>query len=293
MIRLHTLLAPTDLSAPARQAAERAARLAADGGARLVLQHVVSSGALDTLRQLFGAAPGDLQQRLLDEAREELRELGAALHERCGVDAELHLGSGAVAAEIASEADALDADLLVLGARGASLVHDLLLGSTTERVLRKTGRPLLVVRCAAAHAYRRVLLPVDFSARSRQAIAMARALAPQAELLLLHAFEVPFEGRLRHAGVGEVELAALTASARREAEARMAELVAASGLPADAVQPRVLHGDASVHILDQQQLHGSELIVIGKRGQGVLEELLLGSVTRHILTQARSDVLVI
>lgn len=293
MIRLRTLLAPTDLSAPARQAAERAARLADGGGVRLVLQHVVSSGALDTLRQLFGAAPGDLQQRLLDEAREELRGLGAALLERCGVDAELHLGSGAVAAEIASEADALDADLLVLGARGASLVHDLLLGSTTERVLRKTGRPLLVVRRAAAHAYRRVLLPVDFSPRSRQAVAMARALAPQAELLLLHAFEVPFEGRLRHAGVGEAELAALTASARCEAEACMAELVAASGLPTAAVQSLVLHGDASVHILDQQQLHGSELIVIGKRGQGVLEELLLGSVTRHILTQARSDVLVI
>ncbi|MNE05091.1 Universal stress protein family protein [compost metagenome] len=54
-----------------------------------------------------------------------------------------------------------------------------------------------------------------------------------------------------------------------------------------------MHGDASVQILDQEQLQGCELIVIGKRGQGPLEELLLGSVTTHILSQARGDVLVI
>ncbi|MCQ4348048.1 universal stress protein [Pseudomonas stutzeri] len=293
MTPIRTLLAASDLSAPARQAAERAARLAAACGARLVLQHVVSAGALDSLRRLFGAQPGDLPQRLLDEARVELHELGAELHARLGVAAELHLGAGTVSAEIAGQADALDADLLVLGARGASLMHDLLLGSTTERVLRRSARPLLVVRRAADHDYRRVLVPVDFSPRSRQAIAMAGQLAPQAELLLLHAFEVPFEGRLRHAGIGEAELAGLTANAKREAEARMSELLADVGLPAAAVQTLVLHGDASVHILDQQQLHGSELIVIGKRGLGLLEELLLGSVTRLILAQARSDVLVI
>jgi nucleotide-binding universal stress UspA family protein len=122
---------------------------------------------------------------------------------------------------------------------------------------------------------------------------MARMLAPQAEIVLLHAFEVPFEGRLRHAGVSDAELAGLLANAKREAGAQMAELIAAAGLPADAVQSVVVHGDASVRILDQQQLQGCELIVIGKRGQGPLEELLLGSVTTHILSQARGDVLVI
>ncbi|MOA43186.1 Universal stress protein family protein [compost metagenome] len=73
----------------------------------------------------------------------------------------------------------------------------------------------------------------------------------------------------------------------------MAELIAAAGLQDDAVQQVVVHGEPSVHILDQEQLQGCELIVIGKRGLGMLEELLLGSVTKHILTQARGDVLVI
>lgn len=293
MTPIRTVLAATDLSAPARNAVLRAASIARHTGAQLTLQHVVSIGALDALRQLFAAQPGDLRQRLLDEARDEVRNLAAELCAAHVASADIHLSAGSALAEITSHADALDADLLVLGARGANLVRDLALGSTTERVLRTTGRPLLVVRGEAQHDYRRVLIPVDFSGRSLKAIAMVRMLAPQAEIVLLHAFEVPFEGRLRHAGVSEVELAGLLANAKREAGAQMAELIAAAALPAVAVRPVLVHGDPSVQILDQQQLQGCELIVIGKRGQGPLEELLLGSVTTYILSQAKGDVLVI
>ena len=293
MTRLHTILATTDLSAAARLACERAVRLASACDARLELQHVVNTGALDSLRLLFASQPDDLQQRLLDEAREELRSLLAELHDGLGGSANLHLGIGNVVNEITRQADALDADLLVLGAHGSSLVRDLIVGSTTERVLRRTGRPLLVVRRPAPRGYRQVLIPVDFSARSLKAIEVARRLAPKAALVLLHTFEVPFEGRLRHAGVSEQELAALRASAQHEGETRMAELIARAGLPAAALHSLVLYGDPSVQILEHERLQGSELIVIGKRGQNSLEDLLLGSVTKHILSQAQSDVLVI
>lgn len=293
MTRLHTILAATDLSVAARLACERAVRLASACDARLELQHVVNTGALDSLRLLFASQPDDLQQRLLDEAREELRSLLAELHDGLGGSANLHLGIGNVVNEITRQADALDADLLVLGAHGSSLVRDLIVGSTTERVLRRTGRPLLVVRRPAPRGYRQVLIPVDFSARSLKAIEVARRLAPKAALVLLHTFEVPFEGRLRHAGVSEQELAALRASAQREGETRMAELIARAGLPAAALHSLVLYGDPSVQILEHERLQGSELIVIGKRGQNSLEDLLLGSVTKHILSQAQSDVLVI
>lgn len=293
MTRLYTILAATDLSAAARLACERAVRLASACDARLELQHVVNTGALDSLRLLFASQPDDLQQRLLDEAREELRSLLAELHDGLGGSANLHLGIGNVVNEITRQADALDADLLVLGAHGSSLVRDLIVGSTTERVLRRTGRPLLVVRRPAPRGYRQVLIPVDFSARSLKAIEVARRLAPKAALVLLHTFEVPLEGRLRHAGVSEQELAALRASAQREGETRMAELIARAGLPAAALHSLVLYGDPSVQILEHERLQGSELIVIGKRGQNSLEDLLLGSVTKHILSQAQSDVLVI
>ncbi len=55
---------------------------------------------------------------------------------------------------------------------------------------------------------------------------------------------------------------------------------------------RVLHGDASVSILTLEQELDCDLIILGKHGQGVLEELLLGSVTKHILAESSCDVLV-
>lgn len=51
MSRLERLLAATDLSAPARHPAERAALVAKDAGATLRLLHVVSDPATDAVRR--------------------------------------------------------------------------------------------------------------------------------------------------------------------------------------------------------------------------------------------------
>lgn len=289
---LRTLLAATDLSALARHAVMRAALIAAESGGQLSLQHVVSVGALDALRHLLDAGTAGMQQQLLEEVRGEVQALAAEVAAHHGVAAAVRVDVGAVLAEIASHADAIDADLLVLGARGAGFMRELLIGSTTERALRKISRPLLVVKQMAHEPYRRVLVPVDFSVRSRDALRVAQRVAPAAEIVLLHAFEVPFEGKLRFAGVEEPVLSALRVNARREAGAQMNALVAQAALDPTRVRRIVLHGEASTQILEQEQAQDCDLIVIGKRGQGVFEEMLLGSVTRHVLARSAADVLV-
>ena len=45
-------------------------------------------------------------------------------------------------------------------------------------------------------------------------------------------------------------------------------------------------------IIEQEQEQDCDLIVVGKRGQHFVEELLLGSTTTHVLTEAQGDVLV-
>ncbi|MCK6409452.1 universal stress protein [Thauera sp.] len=292
MNAIRTLVAPTDLSALARHAVARAALLAAELHARLSLQHVVNAGALDALRHLLDADTSGMQQKLLDGVRADLEALASDMQSRHRVSADVHLSVGGVLGEIVEHADALDADLLVMGARGAGFMRELLVGSTTERVLRKTARPLLVVKQIAHEPYRRVLVPVDFSPRSLDALALARQVAPQAELVLLHAFEVPFEGKLRYAGVEEHALSSLRVSARREAVAQMNELVTRTGVDENRVRRIVVHGEATTQVLEQEQEQDCDLIVIGKRGHGLFGELLLGSVTKHILARSTADVLV-
>lgn len=286
------ILAATDLSASSRHAVARAFILAAETGAALTLTHVLSQGALDTLLKLFGTKSAPVEKLLMDEAREALAKLEEKYGEPRGVAAAIHLQTGVVLSAILAQADAMDARLLVVGARGESTLRPLLLGSTAERLLRRTLRPVLVVKQSPQAVYKRVLVPLDFSPWSLSALKLARVLAPQAELVLLHAFEAPFESRLQYAGVEEETIAHYRTVARQEALLQMQAFAAHAGLPAEIVRMNVQHGDASSVILTQAQEQDCDLIVMGKHGQDAMEELLLGSVTEYVLAQSTCDVLV-
>lgn len=292
MTAINRVLATTDLSAPARHAAERAARLAAEIGARLELIHVIGRTPLDKLRQLVTPQSAEVEQRVVELATAEVEELAETLRLHHGLSAGVKVVSGPLLGEIAAQAEAHDAGLIVLGARGASFMRHALLGSTAERLVSRASRPMLVVKQPAHESYRSLLVPVDFSVSSLRALALARSVAPRARLVLLHAFEVPFEGRLQFAGVDESTIHHYRIAARQEAVRQMHALREAAGLPLHEVQFKVLHGDAMQHILEQEQEEDCDLIVMGKHGESLLEDLMLGSVTRHVLSQSQADVLV-
>ena len=292
MESIKRLLVATDLSAPASHAVERAAVLAGDLEASLDILHVMELGTLDKLRRLVGDLPEEFEASLLESVGAELRQLVERLEEETGGRPQIQVASGALLPMLTEEADDLDANLIVLGARGAGVLRRLLLGSTADRMLGKTNRPLLVVKEAPQKSYSRVLVPVDFSAYSLSAIQLARKVAPQADIVLLHVFEVPFEGRLNYAGVSEEVIGFYHQAARREAVERLRKLSAEAGLEVGPAISMVLHGDISRNILDQERDQKCDLIVMGKHGEHLMEEWLLGSVTKDVLTECMADVLV-
>lgn len=292
MIKLNRLVVATDLSDPARHAAVRAAMIARETGASLDLVHVASLSPLEKLRRLVAEIPVELEQRILDSTRNEVCELAAALLQQYGVSSGVHVVSGPLLSELATQTDMLSADLVVLGARGASIMRHLLLGSTAERMLRKASCPMLVVKQAPRERYRTLLLPVDFSPSSLRAISNARALAPAADILLLHAFAVPFEGKLVLAGVDDATIQRYRVAAEQEALQKLRELCREAELSPDEARLMVVHGDPLRHIIQQEQERDCDLIVMGKHGESLVEDLLLGSVTKHVLTESRGDVLV-
>jgi len=293
MKSLNRILTATDLSTAARHAVARAFDMAAATNAKLTVMHVVNRGALDGLRRMAGIEPAAVEQSLIEDARRRLSQLVAELGSATGVQGDTRLAVGTVLPVLLAEADKLDADLLVVGARGEDLLGRLLLGTTAERLLRHLRRAVLMVRRAPLAAYRRVLVPVDFSKWSLPAIHAARTVAPGAELVLLHAFVAPFESRLRMAGVRDEVIDHYLQAARRESMEKLQALVADAGLQPGDVRCSVAHGDAAHVILGLAQEEDCELIVMGKHGQGVVEQFLLGSVTKHVLAESDGDVLVI
>lgn len=293
MIPLQRLLAVTDLSTPARHAAERAALVSQVSGAALELLHVANLAPLERLRQMMMETPEALQRRVLDAAQLKLDELAAALQARYGVSADSRVVAGAVLAELIRQADPKVFDLLVCGARGEGIIRHLLLGSTAERLLGKMSCPVLVVKQAGHEPYRRVLVPVDFSAASLRAVRYAQAVAPQAQIILLHAFELPYEGSLLYARIDEATMAHYRVVARQEAIDRLERLSEAAALASHRVPWEVLQGEPSLRIIEQEQVQDCDLIVMGKHGHSAMEELFLGSVTKHVLAESQGDVLVV
>lgn len=291
MNRLGPILAATDFSAPARHAADRAARVAHATGASLTLMHVLPGGALQELRQWLGTGYA-MEQLLHDDAQRELRALTSELQTHRHVTARTVSVSGSVLDEINQEAEALDVALLVLGARGAGFLRRLVLGSTSERLLRRTTRPLLVVRQTPHEPYRRVLVALDFSPWSAHAVTLARRVAPHARLLLFNAYQVPFEEKLHFAGVDAATIDRYRQQARAEATQRVHALAAASGLKPGDWEPCIVEGEASQRIVEHEQEKDCDLVVLGKHGQSATEDLLLGSVSKHVLAEGSTDVLV-
>lgn len=295
MVSMKRIVAATDLSSYAARAETRAAMLVRElDGASLDLLHVLAASPLEALRHLLMESSQEMERRLVDSAREQLEDIGRRLSEKHRIPpVNSCVKIGRTHAEISAYADAVDAGLIVVGAHGGGPIRELLLGATAVKVLRKISRPLLIVKREPQGTYRRVLAPVDFSGPSRQALALALHIAPQANVTLMHAFEVPFEGKMHFAGVSEDIIHRYRTQARQEANQEMHKLVSGCGVDQNRVSHSVEHGYPPSIILEKAEQIGPDLIVMGKHGQSGWEDALLGSVTKHVIHEADCDVLVV
>jgi nucleotide-binding universal stress UspA family protein len=190
-----SILCPVDFSDQSRHALRWAAALARRTAGRLIVLSAVDPLLAEAARLRFGL---DLAQA---ETLPALRELVAATWSDDagrGTDVRFAVRVGDSADVILEAAAAERADLLVMGTHGLGGVRKWLLGSTTERVLRRTQTPVLAVPPAASEPIRLddaapvdlgpVLVATDFSDASARAVRWAADLAKElaSALLLLH-----------------------------------------------------------------------------------------------------------
>ena len=142
------MLGCTDFSDTARRAVAQAVATARGDGARFTLLHVywgpwnrkaygMESSTSPKLKQEYQAF---MRARLTQESARHADDLIGILHCDQLIDTANH------GEAIARHAKESMADLIVLGTRGRTTVHDLFVGSTAERVLRNTSSSLLAVK---------------------------------------------------------------------------------------------------------------------------------------------------
>jgi len=143
-MHIRHILVPTDFSEGSTCAFETAVAMAVDSGAKLTLfhvHHVPTTVFPDVILPLAPEIQRNLEhsvQLILDQWCERARA--------AGVDADTRTVFGATPHEICAAAEALHADLIVIGTHGRGGLSHALLGSVAEKVVRKAPCPVLTVR---------------------------------------------------------------------------------------------------------------------------------------------------
>ncbi|MBI4579268.1 MAG: universal stress protein [Planctomycetes bacterium] len=141
---MKTMLVPIDFSDVTPIVIRIAADWAVQAGYRVHLLHVLPEEAdlvgYETGMQLLPrvtVVPTPQDSRLMDSCRGELEGRGLEVTTRIVV--------GSPVIEIVDEAQAVGADLIVMGSHRHGMIHHLLLGSVSEGVLRRVTCPVLLV----------------------------------------------------------------------------------------------------------------------------------------------------
>jgi len=140
------ILVPIDGSPASAQGIEEAIRLARPMRSRVRLLHAIDDLSVSRAGFAYDRSP---------ELRAEAARMLARSAERvrsAGVEVETVLyneADGTVASLVADEARGWHADLIIAGTRGRRGLGQLLLGSSTERIVRGAGVPVLLVHAAA------------------------------------------------------------------------------------------------------------------------------------------------
>jgi nucleotide-binding universal stress UspA family protein len=139
------ILVPVDDSAEAKAAAEKAVELAGRLGVGVTLMTVVITTMLP--RQLMEPEQAAQLEEQFRRAGEAVLARLRPLAEKAGVPVETKLAEGAPSDQIVAEAEQ-GYLFVVMGARGVGLSgrSSSLLGSVSDRVLRQSPIPVLIVR---------------------------------------------------------------------------------------------------------------------------------------------------
>ena len=278
------ILVATDFSERSDRAIRRGVLLAKQSGASIVLVHAVD----DDLPRRVVDADRDAALELLDEQARSLREID-------GVDCDSSVVLGDPFEGLTKASESIAPDLLVVGPHRRQTLKDIFVGTTAERTIRTSRRPVMMANAMPARSHRRLLVAVDFSDSARAALDTVTRLGLHADgaLSILHVFDTIGPGFRARASISDDQAQQHMADGAERAAAELASFL--DGFDVEPQQTLVRHrmGTIAHTVGEVAQELAADLIVVGTHGRSGLAKVLLGSVAEGVLRTATCDVLAV
>lgn len=294
------IVVPLDGSDLAETAMGPAMALARHQEAEVILTRspVVETLAVPITEPLGGVGlywPEDDLQATKKDCQVYLEEL-AATHRGQGVPLRTEVGEGQPDVAILDVVENAGADLIVMSTHGYSGVTRWVMGSVTEKVLRATQVPVLVIR--GRTDIRKILVPLDGSLLSEKAIEpaiqVARALG--AQMTLLQAVPAGRVGPYEAESSESIETGldgTAEPSGQTEARHYLEEVVRRFEDLGVEMDITVTPTPAAENILDTADQGDIQLIAMATHGRSGWRRWIYGSVTEKILHRGCCSMLVV
>ncbi len=182
--------------------------------------------------------------------------------------------------QIVGQAEKREADLVIMGRRGVRGLARMMVGEATVKVCGRAPCSVMVVPRDGQLPKSRILLATDGSAHSEAAGALADRLAVLCGLpVTIVSVMLPNQSGERRAEA-------------RNAVERLRLALAARGVSVEAVTVEAVRPETG--IITTAAAKGADLIIVGSHGRsGLLEKVLIGSVSERVLGDASCPVLVV
>lgn len=281
---LQRILAATDFSVRSERALQRAALLCRQFSAQLQLLHVVDDDH-----------PAEVVERETAQALALLERTAAALREAAGTEPSVRVSTGDTFPSIIQAADDGKADLVTMGSHRKRILGNVFVGTTIERVMRCGHHPVLMVNTEPSEPYRRVIVAIDMSEASANALRTARALGllDGAYVTLLHVFQPFAKGIMIYGGIEREQIEDHAAEEAARARRALTGFVAGLDLEGLRYDVRLEEGQTFYAIKEAIECERPDLLVLGTRGLTGAKRVLLGSVADALLRGVECDLLAV
>lgn len=280
------ILYPTDFSKYAEKLAEALDELKKVGLREVVLVHVIDI-----------RTAGGMTRQFKTHAMEKLGKLREKLESK-GLNVKIYVPLGIPFLEITELAQREKVSMVLMGSHGKGFVKQMVLGSTSDNVLRSAPVPLLIVRLKMVEMprkpvkfmyqkmLRKILYPTDFSDCAWKALKYVKELgeAGAKEAIVMHVQDV----RKRTPEI--MEKLAEYDRVDNETLNKIKGELEATGMR---VKTLLVEGIPFVEINRVAEKENASLIVMGSHGRSMVKEMLLGSVCGKVVRRTTKPVLVI
>ncbi len=242
----------------------------------------------------------DLANKRLKEEAEELVQRESKRLREDGWPGETLVHHGNPVDEVLGVAEAIDADLIVLGSHGTGMAKRFLLGSVSDRVLEYAGCSVLIVKTKpgeeapaavepGTNAPYRIMLAYDNSDVAHEALELCSSLPLEESSEISALYVMPLITAYRQdirEHINEIWL-----QKKRIMREELEKAVASFQWATPNVTTQVREADnVSGEILNAAEQAGSDLIMFGCKDKGALKRMLFGSITRRMARYAECTV---